>query len=508
MRREEKEPRNSEEAEYGVLGSVLIDQGCIGFLISELGMCEEAFYIPRHQIIWATMVKLMSSGRPIDAITLTDQLKMDRKLEAVGGPLAISGMIEATPTETHVEHYAKIVMDCWSLRKALDAGHKITAMALDESSEDGRDAAAKGVELLCTVLDHKKRSTSNNQHIENAISAWTDLKWYRDRNEVPPLLGMPSGFDRIDDLIDGIQPSLIVIGARQSTGKTTLEGQIVGNLLEQDIPILRLTRDSAVADLWKRDICRMAGVSLAKMNKGYLFAEKLQQIRDAQALMKTWPVRIIDDIWKIKDVCATIRADVAKRDTKLITLDFLQMYRTGDHRIDNDRNARMEEVVTALKMLVLELRIPIIALSQFARDKDRLTGKGGVNWIETKPIMEDLKDSGSIEQLAEVIMLLGKVADLEEENGEKGKRTIIAGEIAKNKNGPLGPVFIQFDRPYFKMTELDRWQQGAIHKFLQDEVTKRNYKNYTPKAPAFESVDDALRRHLEWKEIHQERKAS
>jgi replicative DNA helicase len=158
----------------------------------------------------------------------------------------------------------------------------------------------------------------------------------------------------------------------------------------------------------------------------------------------------------------------------------------------------MEEVLTQLKGLVLELKVPILCLSQFARDKDRLTGKSGINWIETRPILEDLKDSGSIEQLADVGILLSKIDDVPDEDGHTGKVTVVACDVAKNKNGPTGPVFLRFDRPYFKMKEYAEHEQAAMVKFLYDEITVKRMRGMTwdkiDKQPVFQSISEAIQR--------------
>lgn len=495
----------SEEAEQGVLGSVMLDPGVFGLLRAELGIQEDSFFMPAHRIVWAAMERLAEVGRPIDMITLIDELKKDGGLVKCGGSLFLDGLLERTPTAAHAEFYGEQVRQSWSRRKVIDAARKMEQLANDAGCDDARTAAAKGVEMLCVVLEERRRTTTNAEYMAEALKDWERLAGFRQRKEAVPLLGYPTGMDRLDDVIDGLQKNLIVLGARQSTGKTTLEGQVVGFLCDKvGLPVLRITRDSKISDLWKRDICREAEVSLAKMNKGFLYDSGKQKVHDTIKMMEEWPVRVVDDVWKIRDVCALIRADVAKRGTKLVTLDFLQMFRVGDSRIDADRNGRMEEVLSQLKGLVLELKIPIVCLSQFARDKDRLTGKSGVNWIETRPILEDLKDSGSIEQLADVGILLSKIDDVPDEEGHTGKVTVVACDVAKNKNGPTGPVFLRFDRPYFRMREYSELEQRAIVKFLYDEITVKRMKGMTwdkiKDQPVFQSVGEAINRAREMPE--------
>jgi replicative DNA helicase len=180
-----------------------------------------------------------------------------------------------------------------------------------------------------------------------------------------------------------------------------------------------------------------------------------------------------------------------------VTIDYLQLLRTGNPRIDENANARMDECMARIKGTAFALGIPIMVLSQVARDKDRLTGKAGVNWLDSRLIMEDVKDCGSIEQMAHAMLLLSKVADLPDENGNIGKATCVALDVAKHKGGPTGPIFMRFDRPYFKFEEYSAQEQHAIMKFLHDERLTKGPMRMKPeklKPPVFESVADAIER--------------
>jgi replicative DNA helicase len=479
--RPDRAPPFSEEHERAALGSVLLVGSKWDVLKVDWNLKADAFYIPAHRVTWEAMESLAAAGRPVDVIAVVDQMKRDGTLEKAGGPMFLDGLMELTPTAEHVEFHAEQVAGYWS-------------------------AAAKGVELLCEVMEERKSTVSNVEYMDRALARWDQQAEYRKNKQTPPLLGLSTGLPRIDELLNGLKKGVIVLAARQSTGKTALEGQISTHVVNMGHPVLRITQDSDIQELWDRDICRTAGVSLAKMERGWMFGNQRQQVVDSKELMKDWPMRCEDEVWKIRDVCSLIRADVAKRrkvnpltglpEPYLVTIDYLQLLRTGIPSVDNDRNSRMEECMTHLKRLYKELGIPIMVLSQIARDKDRLTGRGGCNWLDNRPIMEDIKDCSSIEQGAHVIGLMSKVEDLADEEGRTGKVTLVALDWAKHKNGQTGPIFTRFDRPYFRWEEFTQLQQSAVVKFLHDEklVKVMKMKPEKLKEPVFENVGDAVAR--------------
>lgn len=497
---------HSEENERAALGSVLLEVAAFSVLKNDVGLKPDAFYIPKHRLVWEAMEALAADGRPCDVLGVADFLKASGNLEKCGGPLFLDGLMENTPTAAHCEHYGEQVLAAWTRRRVIDAARRTEQMAMDLAQPDGRAAAAKGMEMLCEVLEEKRVGMTNEQYMDAAIDRWRIQADYRKNKKPTPLLGLSTGLPRLDELLNGLKPSLIVLAARQSTGKTALEGQISSVVANQGYPVLRITQDSDKQELWDRDICRMAEVSLAKMERGWMFGADEQKVVDSRGLMREWPIRCEDDVWKIRDVCSLIRADVAKRrrirddgtpEPYLVTIDYLQLLRTGIPSVDNDRNSRMEECMMHLKRLWRALKIPILVLSQIARDKEGLKGRGGgCNWLDSRPILEDIKDSSAIEQAANVAILMSKVEDIQDEEGRTGKVTLVALDVAKHKGGPTGPIFARFDRPYFLWHELKKEEQAAVVKFLSDEKRMKVFKVKEDKLvqPVFGSVTEAIMR--------------
>lgn len=492
----ERIPPHSEEAERAVIGSVLLDASVFDLLKAEYEIRDEHFYIPAHREIWLAMESLSAAGRAVDIVTLIDSLKRAKSLERVGGGAYLDSLMESTPTAAHVEHYAEKVVNTASLRTVLQAARIIERDSLAQDAEDGRTVAARGITALCEVLKTKEPDTTVLNDMDESITEWEAAAANRLAGHPHKMAGLATGLRRIDQLTDGLQPGLVVLGARESTGKTTLEGQMLGRIMRvEGLPTLRITRDSRRKALTQRDLCREAQVSLSALSKGYMTVHQREAIGQARSEISRWKERIITNLYKMPDVCALIRSDVHKRETAIVSLDFIQMFSTGNPRTDADRNGKLETIMGMLKNLTFELGIPILILSQFARDKDGQKGRYGVNWITQKPILADLKDSGAIEQLADVAILLSKVDDMPDDDGRIGTRTILGCEVAKNKQGPTGSTFLNFHRPVFTMDEVTDQQQAAITKFLRDEhdIKANKRKVETLDSPYYESIADAMR---------------
>jgi replicative DNA helicase len=482
-------PPHSQEAESGVLGSILIHAPCYASLRAETDLCSECFYVPAHRAVWEAMEGIAGAGRPIDVYTVIEALRASGSLERAGGGFFVDGLAEGTPTHAHVETYAETVIAKWRLRTVAAAGSDIQRQSMGPEA-DGQEVAAKGIASLLEVLKVREPDTSIQDDTEAALTEWDTVAQMRRAGQPVVMPGLPTGLARVDYTLNGLQAGLIVLGARQSTGKTTIAMQMAGYVCRNACgPVLHITRDSLRRRLIDRELCREAQCDLSALTKGYMNAVQRDRLASAKKAVDAWPMKIEPNVWKIQDVCALIRADVHKRGTKLVTLDYIQLFSTGNRAADNDRNGKLETIMGALKNLVFDAHIPILILSQFARDKDATKGRVG-NWLSSRPIMEDLKDSGALEQLADQAMLLSKVDDILDEDGNENNRTIVACDVAKNKQGGTKVVFLDFHRPVFTMTELSAIQQKAVVKALRDEGKKPDKCEH----PYFSTVQDAMNR--------------
>lgn len=487
-------PPHSETSEQGVLGGVLLDGNQFGMLKADMNVVGEAFYVPANRMIWEAMEAVALTGRSIDIYTVAAELTRSGALDKCGGMAYMDGMAERCPIASHVGHYAEEVMLKFGLRACLAASRKIESDALNPEAEDGRTVAAAGIMALCEVMKSKEPDVGIMEDIELSIREWDAAAELRREGKVVPMKGLATGISEIDRLTNGMQPGVIVVGARESTGKTTLEGQIAAHVMRADFPVLRITRDSERKLILERDIAREAQVNLALLPKGFMTAIHRERIIKARELIRGWKQKVVMDKWKMPDVCAAIRADFHRRGTRLVTIDFLQQFQTGNSRLDQDQNGKYEAIMGMLKNLTFEIHVPIMVLAQFARDKDGQKGRFGGNWLTQKPIMADFKGSGAIEQLADVALLLSKVGDVRDENGDLGMRTLLGCDVAKNKQGPQGSLFLNFHRPYFTMEEVTENQHTAVTKFLRDELKGEKWIAKGDDPPYYDDLEDALKR--------------
>lgn len=492
-------PPHSETAERVVLGQVLVKHKEFSFLRSEMKFTPEFFYIPAHSIIFEAMNALYLEGRPCDLHAVVIQLTKAGNFDKVGGAAYLDAVYQCAPPDGIIGFYADEVKSCYEKRKVLQIAIEMQSDACNPSNEDGREVAAKGVVELCKIVDSRPEKKTCDEYAGESIDAWIRMAEFRHSGKPVPMLGMATGFKRLDGLLGGLQDGLAILGAKESTGKTSLEAQIAGYIMQSiDVPVLRITRDSKVKDLVRRDLCRESSVPMNFMDNGEYNQIYAERIKAARERMKKWKVDIVDDTFKWPDIAALIRADVAKRGTRLVTVDFLQRFRTGDRQTDRSRADRTEEIVSGFKDLTLELGICALILSQFSRDE--IDPRYHINsWLDQKPSLQKLRDSGSIEQQADQVMLLSKIADIEDENGVMGRVTILGNEVAKNRNGSPGTVMMRFDRPMFRMEEVTVLQQEAIKKYLRDDrnLQAKRKKLADIEQPYFTTVKDAIERSSE-----------
>jgi replicative DNA helicase len=477
-RQANRETPCDQSIEEAVLGAILMDAPKVLPLARlTFKLTAEVFFQPGTRLVWQAIIALDDEQRPVDVVSVSDELKRANQLEHVGGALYLDGILERAITPAHAEYHLSRLIELYDKRRVIHVGQVIEKDGYDAAQENGKEVAARGITALFEIVEAAQKAPSNAEAMTGVIDTWKKLKKYRDTGSAIPMIGKAYGLPRLEDTTDGLQPLLYVLAAEQSTGKTTLEGQICGLFCSQDWPCLRITMDSRREDLFMRDLARESGVSLAKLNKGFLQPHDQQKVEDARAIMADWPVEIETDLYLINDICTRIRAAAAKRKKTdqplaLATIDFLQMVRTGDRGLDRDRVGRTEEIARILKGLVKEIGIPILALSQLSREDDAVK-RFAVNWIERRPHIDRLKDSSSIQQVADLVLLLSHVKDLEE--GQSGNVSIVAADVCKNRNGPKNIVFLKFHREYFRMEELDRSAQKEMVRDLEDEIDEKRY---------------------------------
>lgn len=427
------------QCEIGVLGCILLSpKECANECISLFGICgKEIFYDLRHQTIFEEIVAMVNDCIEIDVITLQERLKGRNLLEQVGGLAYLSSLADAVPSAANLSYYTDFLKEKYLLRKTIVTCTDVVGRIYDFEGE---------VDELMDEIEHdifqiqnfrlKKKSPSTLETVKEANATIED---YSTRKGA--LIGLSTGLSDLDKKTGGlIGGDMIVIAARPSIGKTSLALNIAEHLsVDCKIPVgvhsLEMTRKSLIM----RMICSRAGVNIRDIIDGVIKDNDWTKIRDASGKIGSAPLYIEDQSGiSIMQFRAQARRMVQQYGVRLFVIDYIQMLiaTRGKERIAN-RREEMEQISSGIKALAKELDVPIIVLSQLNRELEK--GK------PRKPRVSDLKESGSLEQDADVIGLLYKTASTEdEEPAQVEQATAVTLDIAKQRNGPTGEVYLRF----------------------------------------------------------------
>lgn len=428
----DRTPPQNIEAERSVLGAMLINPDAVGAAIEVLRYSgEEMFYLEQHQHIYDAMVGLFAKAEPIDAVTMLGKLSDSGKLQAAGGASHLAELTRCVPTSAHVAEYAKIVRDCAMLRKVI---HTATRMA--------SEAYAGTVEiddLIARFQTEVNKISEYNSSIAvvSAFSAAQSLT-----NEVSEMIeagrkmrGLETGLSGIDDILNGLQKKqLVIIGARPSVGKTALALYMAAHIgIELRVPVLMFSLEMPKEELCMRLMQSEGDVSTSRIMTGWLAKGEIPKMQQVTNKLEASNLYIVDDCdVNILDVKAISRKFAAKSKAEqgVIIIDYLQLLNPVDRRIP--RQEQVAEISREAKRLAMELGWTVIALSQMNRkgdesDKQRLR-------------LSHLRESGAIEQDANVVMLIN------EEQGGTSSMANISVDIAKNRGGAKGVVFLTYNK--------------------------------------------------------------
>ncbi len=427
---------NSTDAEKGVLSAMLQSPTeLVGEAVQML--MPEAFYVPAHRTLYELLLKLGDAGQPIDAITLQEALLREKLMDQVGGPAAVLELIDFVPDASHFKFYVELVKEKHVLRDIITTCTGCITSAYEHEG-DSSQILDEVEQHILDIGDRNKDDEGQGKmkdHVMKAIEAIEDA--YENRGKVQ---GIPTGFRDIDKQINGMQPGqMIIIAARPSMGKTALAMNIAEHVsVDQGLPVAIFSLEMTTQDLVQRLLCSRARINSQKIRSGMPDKRdfpKLLQAADELSRSKMF----IDDTpgISIMEIRAKARRLKQKEDIQLVVVDYLQLMRSNSKRAQDNRQLEISEISAGLKALAKELSLPVIVLAQVNRNpEDR---KGG------RPRLSDLRESGSIEQDADVVGLLmrpERYADEEEDREDlQGEATFI---IAKQRNGPIGDVPLTF----------------------------------------------------------------
>src|SRR5436853_477652 len=432
-------PPHSVEAEQGVLGSMLVSpRGTLGECVEKIN--EEYCYVPAHQTIYTVLVELWNAGQAIDLITFTQVLRDRNLLDAVGGPAFVTSLFTFVPTAANIEYYIDIVRDKYILRSIIAAATESVRRAYEEQDEVGNLLDEVEQKIFAVGEDRfKGQMLSMKDQVMEAIEAIEKL--YERKGGIT---GISSGFIEFDRMTSGLHPAeMIVIAARPSMGKTALAMNIAEHVaIQEKLPVGVFSLEMSSQQLVQRLLCSRARVNLQKVRDGFLGERDFPSLTAAASKLAEAKI-FIDDTASltILELRAKARRLKAQQDIQLIIIDYLQLLRSTSRRAQDNRQLEISEISAGLKGLAKELKIPVIVVAQLNRQPEQRTGG--------KPRLSDLRESGSIEQDADLVGLLVR-PELYEEDEEA--RVEKAGEaeliIAKQRNGPVGEIPLTFLKEY------------------------------------------------------------
>lgn len=427
-----KVPPQDIEAEKSLLGSLMIDKDAI-IKIADFLHADD-FYKRSHSQIYQAIEDLFSKGEPIDLISISSKLKEKEQLENVGGVAYLTELINTVPTASHVSTYAKIVQKKRILRDLINAGEDIVLMGYEESEE--ADELLDGAERKIFSITQKNLTQSFlpiRPHLEEAFERIDRMSKQRGT-----LRGIPTGFAGLDLILSGLQNSdLVILAARPSMGKSSLALDIAKNVaLKEKRPVGIFSLEMSKDQLIDRLISSESNIDSFKIRRGGLDADDFTSIQHALGSLSEAPI-FIDDASSctVLQMRAMARRLQASQGLGLIIVDYLQLIEPGSKGANISSVQQITEISRQLKGLARELNIPVLALSQLSRAVEQRTPK--------IPRLSDLRESGSLEQDADVVLFIYREDAYHEETPRKGIADII---IAKHRNGPVGRVELFFDK--------------------------------------------------------------
>jgi len=427
-------PPQSKEAEQCVLGSMLRDNVVIGDVLQILR--PDNFYLDAHQKICQAVTALYDQGHPVDLVVLAEELKTRKQIEDIGGYGYLGQLWDAAPTAANAEYYARIVRDKAIIRHLIHSSNEILRDAYDQAMP--ADELLESAERK--VLDIAEMGiTGQTFTLAQALTEAYDRIDTRQQNDQTSISGLPTGFIDLDEKTAGLQNSeLIIMAARPSHGKTALAMNVARHVaVEDNQPVFVVSLEQSRIELAERLLCCQARVDSHKLRKGHLSSEDMQKLIEAGGILRN-ALLFIDDTpgQGMLRIAANARRLKLREKIKLVVIDYLQLIEP-----DNRRDSRQEQVAhisRRLKFLARELQIPVMALAQVNRSSEDRT--------DHKPRLADLRESGSIEEDADTVMLLHR-PEMYEPGQHEG---ILEINIAKQRNGPTGEITLTFLKQFMR----------------------------------------------------------
>lgn len=436
-----KIPPQNIDAEMSLLGAVLIDEETLADISEHV--TPKDFYDKRHAIVFEGMMRLYERHKPVDLLTLTDELKRKKELEIVGGSAYLTELTNYVPTAAHAEAYAELVAQKAVRRRLIKASADISELGFDEETST-QELLEKAEAELFSVSDQSLKQDLVS--IESILTESFDRMEELHRNK-GALRGVRTGYRDLDNMTAGLQRSdLIILAARPAMGKTTLVTNLAYNVATiAKQPVLFFSLEMSKEQLVDRMLADASGVDAWNIRTGNLSDEDFSKLSEAMGEMAEAPI-FIDDTpgVSVLEMRTKARRAAHEQPLGLIIVDYLQLMQASG-RGDGNRVQEVSEISRGLKLIARELNVPVIALSQLSRSVESRSPQ--------IPQLADLRESGSIEQDADIVMFIYREAYYNPETDRENVTDLI---IAKHRNGPTGKVELYFHPERLRFMSLDR----------------------------------------------------
>lgn len=439
-------PPYSEDAERAVLGACFLNADAFGQAV-EIINSPSLFYFPAHAHIYEAMLASFREGQPIDALVLKERLLAAGRLEDIGGLTYLADLSSAVPTSANVQHYAEIVLEKFTRRGMISTAAQVNNLAFDEST-DVETALDTAQAELFRLAEH--RQTNPIEPLSALLPAAVE-RIENAKEQHSGCTGIGTGFRYLDDLTAGFQPSdMVVLAARPSLGKTSIALHIARRAaIDEGKGVLIFSLEMSNASLVQRILAAHAGVSATRLRGGWVQGQDLDRIRDAANALGAANI-FIDDTPGVSamELRAKARRHASRNKVDLIVVDYIQLMHAGGRH--ENRQSEVSEISRSIKAVGREINVPIIALSQLNRAAESDEGR---------PKLSNLRESGAIEQDADVVLLMSRVKNQTE--GASMDRQQIILDLAKQRNGPTGEQILVFEKNTQRWSELASEREQA-----------------------------------------------
>ena len=437
-----KIPPQNLDAEMSLLGAVLIDEETLADISEHV--TPKDFYDKKHGTIFSAMMRLYEKHKPVDLLTLTEELKQKKEIDIVGGSTYLTELTNYVPTSAHAEAYAELVAQKAVRRRLIKASAEISELGYNEETST-QELLEKAETELFSVSDQSLKQDLVS--IESILTDSFDRMEELHRNK-GQLRGIRTGYRDLDNMTAGLQRSdLIILAARPSMGKTTLVTNLAYNVATiAKQPVLFFSLEMSKEQLVDRMLADASGVDAWNIRTGNLSDDDFSKLSDAMGEMAEAPIYIDDTPGlSVLEMRTKARRATHEQPLGLVIVDYLQLMQASGGSRDGNRVQEVSEISRGLKLIARELNVPVIALSQLSRSVESRPDK--------KPLLSDLRESGSIEQDADIVMFIYREAYY---NPETDRQNITDLIISKHRNGPTGSIELYFHPERLRFMSLDK----------------------------------------------------